>query len=281
MRSNTKEIIWADGLKEVMEQIDEVAEFNTTVLIRGESGTGKEHVARYIHSMSNRSKKPLLILDCAAIQKDLIESELFGHVKGAFIGAINNKVGLLESANEGTILLDEVGELPYETQPKLLRALEYGDYKAVGSIEPKMTDARIIAATNRDLENMIESGKFRKELFYRLNIVQIYVPPLRERKNDIKKLTEDFVRENLREKISLDENVHIYFPRDRDCPVKANTFYIEQRSMEALLNYSWPGNVREFENAIEHAVIKMLKKYKSNTLSLECLPSEVLKNYNL
>ncbi|MFP4014283.1 MAG: sigma-54-dependent transcriptional regulator [Chitinispirillaceae bacterium] len=213
-----------------------VAESRSTILITGESGTGKELIARSIHYQSPRAQGPFVKINCAALPEGLIESELFGHEKGAFTGAVKGKAGKFETASGGTLLLDEIGEMPVNAQAKLLRALQEREIHKVGGDDPIEVDVRIVATTNRDLEEEIEKGRFREDLYYRLNVFHVDLPPLRERKEDIPKLVEHFIRK------FNDEN----------------GFRVEGYAGEcekALMFYSWPGNIRELENAVERAVV--------------------------
>lgn len=216
--------------------IEGVATATSTVLILGESGTGKELVARAIHQRSARASKPFVAVNCAAIPKDLVESELFGHVRGAFTGAQNARAGLFETAHGGTIFLDEVGDLPLVAQVKLLRTLQEGEVKRVGSDETKIVDVRVLAATNVDLKSLIDAGAFRTDLFYRLNVIGIALPPLRERKDDILLLAYHFIDKYARR-------------MGRD-PKR-----LGPDAARALTEYPWPGNVRELEHAMERAVV--------------------------
>jgi two-component system response regulator HydG len=213
-----------------------VAPTSSTVLLLGESGTGKELTARAIHQHSPRSEKPFVALNCSAIPTDLVESELFGHVRGAFTGATATRPGLFEAADGGTLFLDEIGDLPPLAQVKLLRALQEGEVKRVGSNETRTVDVRVIAATNVDLKTRIQSGKFREDLYYRLNVVAISLPRLRERPEDIPLLAQHFVAK---------------YAQRANRPVRA----ISNAALDVLLGQQWPGNVRELENAIEHAVV--------------------------
>jgi len=216
--------------------IEGVATTTSTVLILGESGTGKELVARAIHQRSQRAKKPFVPVNCAAIPKELDESELFGHVRGAFTGANARRAGVFESAGEGTILFDEVGDLPLSAQVKLLRVLQEGEIKPVGSDETKIVDVRVVAATNVDLAERVAAGTFRRDLYYRLNVIPLHLPPLRERGDDIVLLAHHFV-----------QKLACRMGR----PVKP----LSKGAIEALRAYAWPGNVRELEHAIEHAFV--------------------------
>ena len=224
------------ALQAVLSQVAKVAPTDSTVLITGETGTGKELIARAIHRRSQRSSRAFVSVNCAAIPRDLIASELFGHEKGAFTGATQRRLGRFESAEEGTIFLDEVGELPAETQISLLRVLQEREFQRVGGNESFQTDVRVVAATNRNLETAIAEGRFRDDLFYRLNVFPIEVPPLRQRKEDIPLLVEYFV--------------------DRYAGKAAKKITgINKRSMELLQSYAWPGNIRELQNVIERSVI--------------------------
>jgi DNA-binding NtrC family response regulator len=216
--------------------IEGVATTTSTVLVLGESGTGKELVARAIHQRSSRSQKPFVAVNCAAIPRELVESELFGHVRGAFTGAQTARAGLFESANGGTLFLDEVGDLPLAAQVKLLRALQEGEIKRVGSDETRTVDVRVLAATNVDLAQKIDAGSFRKDLFYRLNVIALRLPPLRERGDDVVLLSSHFIQKLARR-------------MDRD--VKR----LSPDAVRALRAYAWPGNVRELEHAIEYAFV--------------------------
>jgi formate hydrogenlyase transcriptional activator len=224
------------ALKCVLELVETVAPSDSTVLLSGETGTGKELIARAIHERSRRKDRTFVRLNCAAIPTGLLESELFGHEKGAFTGAITQRVGRFELANRGTIFLDEVGEIPLELQPKLLRVLQEREFERLGSSRTVRTDARLIAATNRDLKTMVQEQKFRSDLYYRLNVFPIKVPALRERKEDIPLLVRHFVKE---------------FSRRNQRVIDT----ILSESMQALINYHWPGNIRELQNVIERAVL--------------------------
>jgi DNA-binding NtrC family response regulator len=221
-------------MQRVYKMVEKVSQHNYPVLILGESGTGKELVARSVHFSGVRKNKPFVPVDCAGLVPTLIESELFGYVKGAFTGAQHGRTGLLESGNGGTVFLDEIGDLPVDLQAKLLRALQEREIRPVGATERVHIDLRIIAATNRDLESAIRSGAFRQDLYFRLNVVQIKLPPLRERKTDIPLLVHSFL-----EKFSETQR-----------PIRT----ISEDAMRRLMAYDWPGNVRELENAIERAV---------------------------
>ncbi|MCL4872928.1 sigma-54 dependent transcriptional regulator [bacterium] len=220
----------------VLGLVRKIADYSTSVLITGESGTGKELVARAIHYGGRRSGGPFVVVNCGALPGPLLESELFGHVKGAFTDAHRSKAGLFQEAEGGTIFLDEVGELPMELQVKLLRVLQEGEVRRVGDNRPVKVDARVVAATLRDLRQEISRGAFREDLFYRLNVIEVKLPPLRERQGDVPLLAEWFVEKYARKFIK---------------PPKA----ISAGAMEALRRYPWPGNIRELENVIERAMI--------------------------
>jgi formate hydrogenlyase transcriptional activator len=225
-----------EALRAVLRQIETVAPTGSTVLIYGETGTGKELIARAIHNLSRRSTNPFVKLNCAAIPTGLLESELFGHEKGAFTGAVTQRIGRFELAHQGTVFLDEIGEIPLELQPKLLRVLQEREFERLGSARTLRTDARLIAATNRDLAAMVDEQKFRSDLFYRLNVFPVHVPPLRERSEDIPLLVRHFVQQ---------------FARRMNKTIET----IPAETMNALLGYHWPGNIRELQNVIERAVI--------------------------
>ncbi|NEX22132.1 GAF domain-containing protein [Thiorhodococcus mannitoliphagus] len=226
----------SQALRRVLKQVEQVAPTDSTVLILGETGTGKELIATAIHQRSRRAERPLIRVNCAALPATLIESELFGHEKGAFTGAISRKVGRFEVADGGTLVLDEIGELPMELQPKLLRVLQSGEFERLGSTTTRRTDARVIASTNRDLLVMAREGGFRPDLFYRLGVFPITVPPLRERKEDIALLTAYFV-DRLRAKLGR------------------QITRIPDEAIAVLMQYDWPGNVRELENIVERSMI--------------------------
>lgn len=220
----------------MLKNVERVAPTDSTVLITGETGTGKELIARAVHNLSPRKDRPLVKVNCAAIPAGLIESELFGHEKGAFTGALTKKMGRFEVADKGTIFLDEIGDLPLDLQSKLLRVLQEGEFERVGGTQTFKVKVRVIAATNRDLAQQSNAGQYRPDLYYRLNVFPIHLPPLRERESDIPLLVQYFVRKfaaNFGKKI------------DR----------IPERMMTALQRYPWPGNIRELEHVIERAVI--------------------------
>jgi formate hydrogenlyase transcriptional activator len=240
------------ALGRVLQEIQTVAPTDSTVLISGETGSGKELVARAIHQLSTRTDHAFVKLNCAAIPTGLLESELFGHEKGAFTGAINQRIGRFELANRGTVFLDEVGEIPLELQPKLLRVLQEREFERLGSTRTLRTDARLIAATNRDLGALADEQKFRQDLFYRLNVFPITVPPLRDRREDIPMLVRHFAQQFARR-------------------MKKNVENISSETMDTLTRYDWPGNIRELQNLIERAVI--LSKGPTLDVPVEALSS--------
>ena len=224
------------ALEAVLEQVERVAPTDSTVIIQGETGTGKELIAHAIHNLSLRCGRPFIRLNCAAIPLDLLESELFGHEKGAFTGAIAQKVGRFELADKGTLFLDEVGDIPPALQPKLLRVLQEQEFERLGSTRTHQVDVRLVAATNRNLMEMVNRGEFRNDLYYRLNVFPVLLPPLRERREDIPALVLHFVEA---------------FGRRMDREIEL----IPPETMSALSSYQWPGNIRELQNLIERAVI--------------------------
>jgi formate hydrogenlyase transcriptional activator len=224
------------ALESVLEQVEQVAPTDSTVLIQGETGTGKELIARAIHNLSARCGRPFIKLNCAAIPFDLLESELFGHERGAFTGAIAQKVGRFELADKGTLFLDEVGDIPPGLQPKLLRVLQEQEFERLGSTRTHQVDVRLVAATNRNLADMVKRNEFRSDLYYRLNVFPLSLPPLRERREDIPALVEHFVEIYVRRMGKQIEN-------------------IPPETMTAFVSYEWPGNIRELQNFIERSVI--------------------------
>jgi transcriptional regulator with GAF, ATPase, and Fis domain len=224
------------SIMETLEAVETVAPTHANVLITGETGTGKELVARAVHDLSERSDRPLIKVNCATIPKDLFESEFFGHVKGAFTGALKTRAGRFELADKGTLFLDEVGEIPIEMQSKLLRVLQEGEFERVGEERTRRVDVRIIAATNRDLNEEVVNGRFRQDLYYRLNVFPIHVAPLRERPADLPLLAAHFLERAAAE-------------------MGRNTPTFSEHDMAMLRSYDWPGNVRELQNVIERAVI--------------------------
>ncbi|MCS7163520.1 MAG: sigma-54 dependent transcriptional regulator [Thermodesulfovibrio sp.] len=239
-------------MQEVFYIMEMVAQTNANVLITGESGTGKELVAKAIHRKSLRSSKPFIVVDCTTIPENLLESELFGHEKGAFTGATERKIGLIELAHEGTVFLDEIGELPMSLQKKLLRFLQEREIQRIGSTQRIKVDVRVISATNRNLEKAVQEGLFREDLYWRLNVVRINLPPLRERKEDIPLLVNYFLNK---------------FANENNKPVPK----IEPEVMDIFINNDWPGNIRELANVIERAVILS----PSGVISIKYLPRRI------
>ena len=239
---------WLD----ILRVAETVAPTDSTVLIQGESGTGKEVVARFIHELSGRRAAPFLSINCGALPESLLESELFGHVKGSFTGAVKDKTGLFTAATTGTFFLDEIGETTPATQVKLLRALQHREVIPVGATDAIPVDARLIAATNRDLEEEIKTGRFRNDLYYRLNVIAIHLPPLRQRRDDIPILAEHFLN-----RIAASR--------------KEQPKRLQPEALEVLQEYQWPGNVRELENALERAIILST----SDRIGLDVLPERV------
>ena len=241
--------------RNLLEEIQKVVPYKTNVLIMGESGTGKELVARTIHSSGPRRDRPWVAINCSAIPRDLMESELFGYVKGAFTGAAQNRLGRLEQAQGGTLFLDEIGDLDLSLQTKLLRVLQEREFSPVGSDQVRKVDVRIMAATNRDLKVMVSEGKFREDLFYRLDVYNIVVPPLRERREDVPLLAQVFLDELAAD---TDKSVHLISPE----------------AIEVLMRYSWPGNIRELHNAIERSLLSC----KGDTIAAQDLPHTILRS---
>jgi len=253
-RRSIESIISHSGaMEEVINTAGRVARSKASVLIRGESGTGKELVARAIHTLSERKSNPFVVVNCAAMAESLFESELFGHEKGAFTGAEHRRIGKFEQANGGTLFIDEVGDIPGNIQVKLLRALQFGTIERIGGNETLSLNVRIVAATNRPLEELMRRGEFREDLYFRLNVVTILIPPLRERKTDIGPLVQEFIKKysELNEK-SING--------------------ISREAIGALFRYNYPGNVRELENIIQRAIVLS----RGNTISMQDLPPTVL-----
>jgi two-component system response regulator HydG len=251
--ANARPLGQSESFLEALNVAETVAPTESTVLIQGESGTGKEVVARYIHGLSARSENSFLSINCGALPESLLESELFGHVKGSFTGALRDKQGLFVAATGGTVLLDEVGEMVPATQVRLLHVLQQHEVIPVGATEPVHVDVRIIAATNADLEELIRQGTFRSDLFYRMNVIAIHLPPLRERRDDIPLLAEHFLKR---------------FTEQRNGEPKQ----LSEDGLAALMEYDWPGNVRELENALERAVAMVV----GSKIGREALPSRVI-----
>ncbi len=255
-KGNIKNIVGdSDKMQAIFQMIEMVSEVQSTVLVTGESGTGKELVARAIHDSSPRAEKPFISINCGAFTETLLESELFGYVKGAFTGANTNRKGLFEAADQGTIFLDEIGEMSTAMQVKLLRVLQERRVRPVGAHEELSIDARVIAATNRDLKAMTDEGDFREDLFYRISVIPISLPPLRERREDIPELAEHFI--------------------NKFCKQTGREISISQKAMNMLENYAWHGNVRELEHTIERAVALE----RENEIQPERLPDHIT-NYN-
>jgi len=241
-----------ERMRQIFDTIRKVAKYKSTILIAGESGTGKELVAKAIHFNSDRSDAPFIPVNCGAIPENLLESELFGHTKGSFTNAVRTKKGLFEEADGGTMFLDEIGELPFQLQVKLLRVLQDGEIRRIGDSKPIIIDVRIIAATIKDLDKEVRENKFRDDLFYRLNVLPIKIPPLRDRKEDIPILVDHFIQK---------------YSRELNNPIEG----INPEALNCLLNYNWQGNVRELENIIERAIVLT----DSNQIQVENLPIEV------
>jgi len=223
-------------LREVLRQVEMVAPTDSTVLLLGETGTGKELIARAIHERSFRKKRALVKVNCAAIPSGLLESELFGHERGAYTGAMTQRIGRLEAADQGSLFLDEIGDIPLELQPKLLRVLQEREFERLGSTVTRKVNVRVVAATHRHLEEMIQDNRFRSDLYYRLNVFPIYIPPLRDRPEDIPPLVRHFVHEFARRMNKVIEG-------------------ISSETIESLTRYPWPGNIRELQNVIERSVV--------------------------
>ncbi len=241
------------AIRDVLELVKKVANTQATVLITGASGTGKELIALALHALSDRKDKLFLPVNCGALPETLLESLLFGHLKGSFTGAFANQEGLFEKARGGTIFLDEIGEIPQHLQVKLLRALEAKDILPIGSTTPRHIDVRVLAATNRDLKTEVEAGRFREDLFYRLNVMEIYIPPLKERPEDIPLLIDYFIK---RHNPELNRNFH----------------GIDADAVQLLMSLPWKGNVRELDNVIEHTMILA----EGERIALTALPSAVV-----
>ncbi|HYA90926.1 MAG TPA: sigma-54 dependent transcriptional regulator [Thermodesulfobacteriota bacterium] len=241
-----------EKMQKIFDVIKKVSQYKSTVLITGESGTGKELVARALHYNSDRSQNAFIAVNCGAIPENLLESELFGHAKGAFTDAIRTKKGLFEEADGGTLFLDEIGELPGQLQVKLLRVLQDGEIRRIGESKPIQIDVRIVAATVKDLSKEVNEGRFREDLFYRLNVLPIHIPPLRERKEDIPLLIQHFIGKY-------------------NQAMNKDVADVDHKALDTLINYKWYGNVRELENTIERAIVLSEK----NDIELENLPIEI------
>ncbi len=244
------------AMHKVQMLIDKVSRTDGTVLITGESGTGKSHVARTIHNKGSRQERPIVSVNCGAIPKELLESELFGHIKGAFTGADRNKKGLFREADGGTLFLDEIGELPLSLQVKLLHAIEEKEVRPLGAEQTRRVDVRIIAATNRNISEMMQNGEFREDLYYRLNVLHILLPPLRERREDISVFVDYFLKSEVK-RLGLDGN-----------------YTMDPAVEDLLLDYDWPGNLRELQNVIA----RMLVLAEDQAIGMGDLPSHVTKH---
>ena len=253
-KSQSLAAVHSRAFRDILNIARRVAAYDSSVLIRGETGVGKEVVARYIHTASRRAKNSMLTVNCGALPETLLESELFGHKAGSFTGALRDRAGLFEQAARGTILLDEIGDISLSTQVKLLRVLQEREILRIGENIPRKVDTRIIAATNRDLEQAVIDKKFREDLLYRLRVIEIIVPPLRERPEDILSLAENCVQ-----KLSKSFNIQ--------------DLRIDKKCLEYFQSYSWPGNVREMQNAIERAAVLGEK----GVIKIENLPPQMLK----
>lgn len=238
------------ALSRITAKAERITKADCTVLVTGETGTGKELLARAIHLGSDRAKKPFVAVNCAAMAKELLDSELFGHVQGAFTTAVRSREGRFQAADGGTIFLDEIGEMPFELQSKLLRVLQFKEFSCVGESRVRQVDVRIVAATNADLKQMVKDGTFRQDLYYRLNVIELRLPPLRERTEDIPELA-------------------VHFAKKAAEHYNREIIGIAESAMKAILYHSWPGNIRELENAMEHAVLMTL----GNEITIEDLPA--------
>jgi len=247
----------SDAMIRIVETLEKVIPTKSNILILGDSGTGKGLLAELVHCNSPRRDKPFIAINCSAIPEGLLESELFGYKKGAFTGAIADKLGLIALANQGTLFLDEIGDMPVSLQAKLLKVVETSEVYPVGDTKPRLVDIRVIAATNVDIENRIKTGKFREDLYWRLNVIEIKIPPLRERKEDIEMLTNHFIG-----KLAQDHN--------------KNITGIERDALALLIDYPWPGNVRELKNTIERSIVLA----EGPILTVADLPDKLRKEEN-
>jgi DNA-binding NtrC family response regulator len=241
-------------MQEIYKMVERVADSKASVLIRGESGTGKELIARALHFNSTRATNPFVPVVCVALSEQLLESELFGHEKGSFTGAIGQKPGRFEMAHKGTLFLDEIGDIPGNVQMKLLRVLQEREFERVGGLKAIKVDVRVVTATNQDLEKCVKEGTFREDLFYRLQVVQITLPPLRERKDDIPALVEHFIGK---------------YAKDNGSQVK----FVGPEALEMMLQYNWPGNIRQLENTMERAIV--LADHDAQLITPDLLPMEI------
>lgn len=251
---NTNMIGASPAMHDVFKMIDRVKDSRASVLIRGESGTGKEGVARALHYNSIRADKPFVAVACVALSEQLLQSELFGHEKGSFTGAVGQKKGRFEMANHGTLFLDEIGDIPHTVQMMLLRVLQEREFERVGGTETIKVDMRLVTATNQNLEQLVEEGKFREDLFYRLQVITINMPPLRERMEDIPALVEHFIE---------------MYARDNGKQIE----FVSPEALELMMKYRWPGNVRELENTIERAIV--LAETDAKLITPDLLPSMI------
>jgi len=248
--------------EKILKQVERVADLNVNVILTGETGTGKSLLASYIHAISNRSKNPFIKVNCGAIPKDLIESELFGHKKGAFTGAYDTKPGKFQLADGGTIFLDEIAEIPLNLQAKLLYAIQEKEIQMVGGGKGEKVDVRIISATNRDIESLVERGEFREDLYYRISTIHLHLPPLRERIDEFREIV-DFLMEDIKNKYGIENKV------------------IDDHIMEKLMKYHWPGNIRELQNVLERFVLlgelKLKKSVTTPEFNLNAVQAETIK----
>lgn len=248
--------------EKILKQVERVADLNVNVILTGETGTGKSLLASYIHAISNRSKNPFIKVNCGAIPKDLIESELFGHKKGAFTGAYDTKLGKFQLADGGTIFLDEIAEIPLNLQAKLLYAIQEKEIQMVGGGKGEKVDVRIISATNRDIESLVERGEFREDLYYRISTIHLHLPPLRERIDEFREIV-DFLMEDIKNKYDIENKV------------------IDDHIMEKLMKYHWPGNIRELQNVLERFVLlgelKLKKSVTTPEFNLNAVQAETIK----
>jgi len=253
-------VVESPSMRKIVETAKKIAPFDSTVLITGESGTGKEVIARFIHKNSKRAKKPFIAVNCGAIPDELLEAELFGYKKGAFTGASTDKKGIIEEANGGTLLLDEIGDLPLNLQVKLLRVIQEEEIRPLGSNKAKKVNVRFIAATNKNLEKLVKEGKFREDLYYRLNVIRIDIPPLRKRREDIIPLAKFFIKK---------------YSAKYSLPPKS----LSQKAEKELINYRWPGNVRELENTIERVLLTSSGKIINSIFGKKVIKTKEIKPF--
>ncbi len=253
-------VVESPSMRKIVETAKKIAPFDSTVLITGESGTGKEVIARFIHKNSKRAKKPFIAVNCGAIPDELLEAELFGYKKGAFTGASTDKKGIIEEANGGTLLLDEIGDLPLNLQVKLLRVIQEEEIRPLGSNKAKKVNVRFIAATNKNLEKLVKEGKFREDLYYRLNVIRIDIPPLRKRREDIIPLAKFFIKK---------------YSAKYSLPPKS----LSKKAEKELINYRWPGNVRELENTIERVLLTSSGKIINSIFGKKVIKTKEIKPF--